>query len=81
MFCTAAVYPPFTTVVTALFCSRCDWWKKNEFRPHVRLTDFSLHSIMSSLKISVCAIRVITIDTIITLDIVWPPDLANSLPS
>ena len=41
--------------------------------------DCPLRSRMWSLKISVCARKVITFDIIMASDIVWPPALANSL--
>ena len=51
MFCTAAVYSPFPTVVTAFLLSRCDWWKEilkcaNVFWSVI----LCLHSLMPSLK-------------------------------
>ena len=46
----------------------------------LRSADCRLHSFMSSLKINVCARRVIPFDIIMASEIVWPPTLENSLP-
>ena len=55
--------------------------KKNNIFFHVlRSADYCLHSRMTSLKITVCASRVIPFDIIIALDIVWTSDPENSLP-
>ena len=54
--------------------------KKLYFAHVLRLADCRLQSLMSSLKIPVCASRVIPFDIIIASEIVWPPDLAISLP-
>ena len=79
--CAVAVYPDFPAVVTNIFCYRCAWWKNNLYFAHVlRSGDFRLHSLMSSLKIPVCAIMAIPFDIIIASDIFWPPDIENSLP-
>ena len=81
MLWTIAVYPPFPVVVSALFCSRCSWWKTNFYFCHVlRSADCCLRSHMPSLKIPVCAKRVITLYIIMESEIFWPPALANSLP-
>ena len=81
MFCTVAVYPHFSLVVTALFCSQCAWWENNLYFAQVfRLADFCLHSLMSSLKVPVCVSRVIPFDIIVALEIFWIFALANSLP-
>ena len=73
--------PPFPAVVNALFCSWCAWWKNNLYFTHIlRSADCCLHSLMSSLKITVCARRVIPFKIVIVSDIVWPTALANSLP-
>ena len=63
------------------FCSLCARCKNDLYFSHVlRLVDCRLHSLMSSLKITVCTSRVIPFDIIIASEIVWPPDPANSLP-
>ena len=49
------------------------------FCPRLELGGFCLNSLMSSLKISGCARRVINFYIIIAPDIVWPLALANSL--
>ena len=46
----------------------------------LRSADCRLHSLMSSLKNPVYDSRVIPFDIIIASEIVWPPDLVNSLP-
>ena len=46
----------------------------------LRSEDFHLHSLMSSLKITACARRVIPFDIIMALEIVWYPAIENSLP-
>ena len=46
----------------------------------LRSADCCLHYLMSSLKITVCASRLIPFEIIIVLDLVWPPALEKSLP-
>ena len=46
----------------------------------LRSEDCRLYSLMSTLKIPVCARKVIPFDIIRASDIFWPPALANSLP-
>ena len=55
--------------------------EKHLYFAHVlRSAGFCLHSLMSSLKISVCARRVIPFDIIMASEIVWIPAPVNSLP-
>ena len=55
--------------------------EKNIYFAHVlRSADCRLHSLMSSLKIPVCDIRLIPFDTIIAPEIFWTPSLSNYLP-
>ena len=55
--------------------------KNNLYFAHVlRSADYHLHFLMSSLKIPVCARRVLVFDIIMESEIVWPPSLANDIP-
>ena len=54
--------------------------EKMHFAHVLRSEDCRLHSLMLLLKDSVCDRMVIPLEIVMALDIVWPPDLANSLP-
>ena len=75
------VYSPFPAVVTALIFSQCAWWKNNLYLAHIlRSVDCRIHSLISSLKITICGSRVIPFDIITVSEIFWPPALANYPP-
>ena len=55
--------------------------ERNNYFAHVLRSAYCrIHSMMSSLRINVCAISVIPSDIIMALEIFWPPSLVNSLP-
>ena len=83
MFCTAAVYPPFPAVVTALLCSQWAWWNKIFQLEHVlRSVVWSIHSLISLFNMAVCAQMVIPFDTRTVSAIFFSPARArvNYLP-
>ena len=80
IFCTFVVYPPFLGVVTAILCFWCALRNNILKLSHVlSLADSRHHSQISSLKVAVCAKRVIHFYTIIASEIIFPPDLTNHL--
>ena len=78
MFYNAAAYPHLPAVVTARRCSLWDQWKNNLKVDHILMSVACWrYSMMSLLKVAVCARRSIPFDTIMVLAIILPTAIAN----